>query len=84
MPAQPGKPERVDYEYERNGTAALFPFTAPLAAWRRVSVREHRTAVDWAEEVRILLEEDFPQAEKIILYCAWVNFGLLLSVVARG
>jgi len=52
LPAQPGKPKRVDYEYERQGTAALFLFTAPLAGWRRVSVREHWTAVDWAEEVR--------------------------------
>jgi len=69
LPAQPWKPESVDYEYERKGTAALFLFTAPLAGWRRVSVREHRTAVDWAEEVRILLEEDFPDAEKIILIC---------------
>jgi len=73
LPAQPGKPERVDYEYERKGTAALFLFTAPLAGWRRVSVREHRTAVDWAGEVRILLEEDFPDAEKIILICDNLN-----------
>jgi hypothetical protein len=39
LPAESGKAERVDYEYERNGTAALFMFTAPLAGWRRVSVR---------------------------------------------
>ncbi len=45
LPAQPGQPERVDYEYERNGTAAIFLFTEPLGNWRRVSVREHRTAV---------------------------------------
>jgi len=73
LPAQPGKPERVDDEYERQGTAALFLFTAPLAGWRRVSVRAHRTAVDWAEEIRILLEEDFPDAEKIILICDNLN-----------
>jgi len=72
-PAQPGKPERVDYAYERKGTAALFLFTAPQAGWRRVSVREHRTAVDGAEEVRILLEEDFPDAEKIIFICDNLN-----------
>jgi hypothetical protein len=69
VPAQPGKPERVDDEYERKGAAVLFRFTAPLAGWRRVSVREHRTAVDWAEEIRSLPEEDFPDAEKIILIC---------------
>lgn len=58
LPAQPGKPERVDYEYERKGTAALFLFTAPLAGWRRVSVRERRAAVDWAEEIRLSGRED--------------------------
>jgi hypothetical protein len=68
LPAQPGQPERVDYEYERNGTAAL-----PLGNWRRVSVREHRTAVDWAEEIRRLLEEDYPQAEKVVLICDQLN-----------
>lgn len=73
LPARPGKPERVDYEYERNGTAALFMFTNPLAGWRRVSVREHRTASDWAQEVRILVEEDYPQAEKITLVCDQLN-----------
>ncbi len=73
LPAQPGQPERVDYEYERNGTAAIFLFTEPLGHWRRVSVREHRTAVDWAEEIRRLLEEDYPQAEKVILICDQLN-----------
>ncbi len=73
LPAQPGQPERVDYEYERNGTAAIFLFTEPLGNWRRVSVREHRTAVDWAEEIRRLLEEDYPQAEKVILICDQLN-----------
>ncbi len=72
-PARPGKPERVDDEYERKGAAALCLFTAPLPGWRRVSVRAHRTAVDWAGEVRILLEEDFPDAENTILICDNVN-----------
>ncbi len=73
LPAQPGRPERIDYEYERNGTAALFMFTEPLTGWRRASVRERRTSRDWAEEIRQLLEEDFPDAEKVILICDQLN-----------
>lgn len=73
LPAQSGQPERVDYEYERKGTAVIFMFTEPLAGRRRVSVRERRTAMDWAEEVRHLLEEEYPQAEKVILICDQLN-----------
>jgi hypothetical protein len=80
LPAESGKAERVDYEYERNGTAALFMFTAPLAGWRRVSVREHRTATDWAEGIRTLLEEDFPNAEKVILVCDNLNTHTIASL----
>ncbi len=43
LPAIPGKPQRVDYEYERNGTANIFLFVEPLAGWRHVNVRERRT-----------------------------------------
>ena len=45
---------RVDYEYERAGTASIFMFCEPLSGWRVVSVRERRTKVDWAQEVRVL------------------------------
>jgi hypothetical protein len=67
LPVKPGEPERFDYEYERNGTAVNFMFTAPLENWRRVSVRERKTKVDWAEEIRQLVDVDFPDAEKIVL-----------------
>ncbi len=43
---EPGKPERVDYEYERNGTAANFMFTEPLGSWRKVNVRQRKTSID--------------------------------------
>ncbi len=79
IPMKPGQPEREDYEYERNGTAAIFLFTDALAKWRRVSVREHRTAIDWAEEMRILLEEDYPNAEKVILVCDNLNTHVAAS-----
>lgn len=65
--------KRVDYEYERAGVAHVFMFAEPLAGWRRVSVREHRTKIDWAHEVRILLEEIYPLAKKIKLVCDNLN-----------
>lgn len=73
LPAEPGQPERIDYEYERNGTATNFLFTEPLAGWRRVNVRETKKKVDWAEEVRELLEVDYPSAEKVVLVCDNLN-----------
>lgn len=65
--AQPGQPERFDTEYVRNGTCNLFMFTAPLLGWRRVEVTERRTMVDWAEQIRHLVDVDFPWAEKVVL-----------------
>ena len=67
LPMEPGKPERFDYEYVRNGTCNLFMFNAPLTGWRRAEVTERRTKKDWAEQIRRLVEEDFPNAEKIVL-----------------
>ena len=67
LPAAPGQPERVDYEYERCGTANLFLTCEPLAGHRHVTVTEQRTAVDFAEEVRDLLEVRYPQAERVVL-----------------
>lgn len=65
--AGPGRPARYDYEYERAGTANLFLFCEPLAGWRHVEVTERRTRNDWAHQVRRLLEEDYPQAERVRL-----------------
>jgi DDE superfamily endonuclease len=67
LPAEPGQPERVDYEYERCGTANLFLTCEPLAAHRHVTVTQQRTAVDFAAEVRDLLEVRYPQAERVVL-----------------
>ena len=64
---------RVDYEYERAGVANIFMFAHPLGGWRRVSVREKKTKNDWAHEVRVLLEENFPDAKKVILVCDNLN-----------
>jgi hypothetical protein len=67
IPAKPGTPAREDHEYERNGTANIFMFAAPLENWRRVDVTESRTAKDWAEQIRKLVDEDFPEATRIRL-----------------
>jgi hypothetical protein len=69
----PGVPVREDYHYERHGVQALFVFFDPLRGWRRVSCRDSRTRVDWAEEVRVLLEEDYPDAETVTLVCDNLN-----------
>lgn len=73
LPAVPGQPEKVDYEYERNGTANIFMFTEPLQGTRHVRVTEHRTAVDWAYEIRDLLEVSYPEAERVRLVCDNLN-----------
>jgi hypothetical protein len=67
LPAAPGQPERVDYEYERCGTTNLFLTCEPLAGHRHVTVTEQRTAVDFAKAVRDLLEVRYPQAERVVL-----------------
>jgi hypothetical protein len=73
IPASEGEPARYDSEYERNGTAVNFMFTEPLSGWRKVKVMEHRTAVDWAQEMKELLDVDYPDAEKVILVCDNLN-----------
>lgn len=73
LPAAPGQPEKVDYEYERNGTANIFMFTEPLNGTRHVHVTEHRTAVDWANEIRDLLEGRYPEAARVRLVCDNLN-----------
>jgi DDE superfamily endonuclease len=73
LPARPGRPAREDYHYERRGVEALFLFFDPVRGWRRVSCRDSRMRVDWAEEVRRLLEEDYPEAEKVTLVCDNLN-----------
>ena len=65
QPAAPGQPERRDYEYVREGTANLFVMVEPLAGWRHVAVTERRTKVDFAEAVRWLVEERYPDVEYV-------------------
>ena len=67
LPVRPGDTQKIDSEYVRNGTCSIFAFIEPLGGKHHVSVREHRTATDWAEEIRYLVDEMYPDAKKIIL-----------------
>ena len=67
LPVEPGQPQRVDYEYERQGTANLFMAVEPLAGQRYVTVTDRRTAVDFARIVKDLLEVRYPHADKVVL-----------------
>lgn len=73
IPMTPGHPAKEDYHYERRGTAAVFMFFDPLSGRRRVSARDSRTRLDWAEEIRRLLDEDYPHARKVTLVCDNLN-----------
>ena len=66
-------PRRVDYEYERAGTASIFLFCEPLSGWRQVTVRDRRTKIDWAVEVEDLLRTRYASADKVILVCDNLN-----------
>ena len=73
IPATRDHPRRVDYEYERCGTASVFMFTEPLAGWREVTVRPKRTKVDWAIEMEALLTTRYKKMKKLILVCDNLN-----------
>ena len=66
-PARPGLAAAYDYEYERNGVSNLFMLFAPLEGWRRAGVTDRRTKVDWAHQVKKLVDEDYPDKDRIVL-----------------
>ncbi len=67
LPTRPGDAQKIDSEYVRNGTCSIFVFVEPLGGTRHVSVREHRTAADWAEEIKHLVGTSYPDKQKIML-----------------
>lgn len=67
LPMEPGQPERFESEYERNGVSNLFMFFAPLLNWRHVKVTDRRTAHDFAECMKELVDIHFPNAERIVV-----------------
>lgn len=67
IPATAKHAKRVDYEYERAGTANIFMFTEPLAGWREVAVRPTKTKVDWAIEMARLMEGRYADCPLVIV-----------------
>ena len=65
--------EKVDHEYVRNGTCCGFMFTEPLGGWRRVTIKRQRRKQDWAEQIKELVDVDYPDADKIVLVCDNLN-----------
>ena len=81
IPAAPGRPERVDYEYTREGTCTVWMFVEPLGGWRDVRVSETKTAVDWAKQVQLLVDDlRYAEAERITLVCDNLNTHGLASL----
>lgn len=80
LPLRPGSVEKVDSEYSRNGTCSIFIFTEPLAGWRYTEALEHRTKVDWANQVKWLLDEQYPDAEKVVMVMDNLNTHSISSL----
>ena len=80
LPMRSGDTQKMDSEYTRNGTVSIFVFVEPLGGVRHVSVREHRTAIDWAEEIKYLVEVSYPDSEKIVLVMDNLNTHALASL----
>ena len=65
IPARPGQAARIDYEYKREGTCNLFLVFEPLRGWRHIDVTPQRTAVDFAKQMRDLVDVHYPDATLI-------------------
>ena len=79
LPIHPGQPVKQDYEYERQGTTNLFMLFEPLAGKRYIETRSHRRAVDWAHVMKMVSDELYPEAEKIVLVMDNLNTHKLAS-----
>jgi hypothetical protein len=66
-PIRPGSIAKVDSEYKREGTCSIFIFTEPLGGWRYTEALQQRTKKDWAKMIKWLLDEQYPEAEKVVL-----------------
>jgi hypothetical protein len=80
VPAAPGRPAREDYEYVRNGTANVFMISQPLAGTRHVEVTARRTAVDFASVLRLISDDLYEDAERIVLVMDNLNTHKLSSL----
>lgn len=80
IPGTKNHAKRVDYEYERNGTASIFMFAEPLSAWRQATAREHRRKSDGAQEVASLLDGRYADCERVTLVCDNLNTHTITSL----
>jgi hypothetical protein len=80
IPLTPGSVEKIDNEYIRNGTCSIFIFTEPLAGWRLAEAFPRRTKVDWAHNVKWLLDEKYPDVKKVVLVMDNLNTHNLSSL----
>lgn len=80
---RPGDNKKVDSEYVRQGTCSIFAFTEPLGGKRHVSVREQRTALDWAEEIKTMMDVWYPDVERITLVMDNLNTHRISSLYKR-
>ena len=80
IPMKPGDVERYDYQYERAGVANAFMFCEPLTGQRYVSITEHRTSIDWANEIKNIVDNHYPDADKIRLVMDQLNTHKISSL----
>lgn len=83
LPMRPGDNTKIDSEYVRKGTSSIFVFTEPLGGIRHISVREQRKAVDWAEEIKYMVDRMYPDVERIILVMDNLNIHAISLLYKR-
>jgi hypothetical protein len=77
---KPGKTEKIDNSYVRLGTCSIFLFTEPLNGWRYANARERRTKLDWAYQVKWLLQEQYPHVDRVVLVMDNLNTHSIASL----
>ena len=82
LPMEPDKPQRYDYQYERNGVSNLFMFSEPLAGWRHVEVTDRRTKKDYAQQMKYLVDVRYPDAQVITVVHDQLNTHVPASLYA--
>lgn len=80
MPCKPGQPKRIDDEYVRHGVAEIFMEVEPLAGKRHVAITERRTRKDWAQQIKQMLDERYPEAIKVRLVMDNLNTHNIASL----
>lgn len=79
LPTKQGRVKKIDNEYIREGTCSIFIFTEPLGGWRYAEAFEHRTKKDWAQRVKWVLDNQYPDAEKVVLVMDNLNTHVIAS-----